>query len=69
MFCYDFPVTRVPAYTAKISLWFESLLHLVDHITFCVFSHTTEQDSQPSSSLISKQDVSYWTRGGTYDYP
>jgi hypothetical protein len=47
------------------SSWLEPLLHLVDKITFCVFPHTIEQDSQPIASLISKQAVSYQTRGGT----
>jgi hypothetical protein len=29
----------------------------VDQIMFYVFPHTTEQDSQPTTSLISKQAV------------
>jgi hypothetical protein len=62
--CYSFLVTRVPAYSAKVSSWLKPLLHLVDQITFCVFPHTTEQDSQPTTSLISKQVVPYQTRGG-----
>jgi hypothetical protein len=65
MLCYGFPVTRVPACSAKVSSWLEPLLHLVDQITFCVFPHTTEQDLKPTASLISKQTVSYRTRGGT----
>jgi hypothetical protein len=28
--------------------------------------HSTEQDTQPISSLISKQAVPYWTHGGSY---
>jgi hypothetical protein len=35
-----------------------------DHILH--FPHTAEQDSQPTISLIGKQDVPYRTRGGTY---
>jgi hypothetical protein len=54
-----------PACSAKDSLWVEPLLHLVDQITFCIFLHTTEQDSQPIASLISKQAVSYRTPGST----
>jgi hypothetical protein len=62
MLCYYFPVIRVPVYSAKVSSWLEPLLHLVDQITFYVFSHTAEQDSQPTTSLISKQIVPYQTR-------
>jgi hypothetical protein len=63
--CNGFPVTRVPASSAKVSSWLKPLLHLMDQITFCVFPHTTEQDSQPIASLISKQAVPYRTRGDT----
>jgi hypothetical protein len=66
MLCYGFPWPRVPASSVNVSLWLESLLHLVVQITSCIFSHTAEQDSQPTSSLISKQVVPYRTRGGTY---
>jgi hypothetical protein len=65
MLCYGFLVTQVPASNAKVSSWLEPLFHLVDQITFCVLPHTTEQDSQPIASLISKQAVSYRTCGGT----
>jgi hypothetical protein len=65
MLCYSFPMTRVPACSAKISLWLEPLLHLVDQNTSCVFPHTSEQDSQPTTSPISKQAVLYQIRGGT----
>ena len=65
MLCYSFPGPRVPTYSAKVFLWLEPLLHLVDQITSCVFPHTIEQDSQPTTSLISKQAVSYRTSGGT----
>jgi hypothetical protein len=65
MLCYDFFWPRVPACSAKVSSYLESLLHLVDQIIFCVFPHTIEQDSQPTIALISKQVVPYWTRGGT----
>jgi hypothetical protein len=33
---------------------------------FYVFPHTTEQDSQPITSLISKQAIPYQICGGTY---
>jgi hypothetical protein len=66
MLCYGSPEPWVPASSAKVSLWLEPLLHLVDQITSCVFLRTTEQDSPPTASLISKQAVSYQTRGGTY---
>jgi hypothetical protein len=65
MRCYGFPMTRVPAYSAKNSSWLKSLLHLVDQITFCVFPHTTEQDSQHIASLISKQVALYQICGDT----
>jgi hypothetical protein len=56
---------RAPASSAKVSLLLKLLLHLVVQIRSCVFSHTAEQDSQPTTSLISKQAVPYRTRGGT----
>jgi hypothetical protein len=65
MLCYDFPWPRVPASNAKVSSWLEPLLHLVDQITFCVFPHTAEQDSQPITAIISKQAVPFQTRGDT----
>jgi hypothetical protein len=65
MLCYGFLVTQVPACSAKVSLWLEPLLHLVDQIMFYVFPNTTKQDSQPTASLISKQVVPYQTRDGT----
>jgi hypothetical protein len=66
MLCYGSPVTQVPGSSVKVSLWIKPLLHLVDQITFCVFPHTTEQDSQPTTSLINRQVVPYRTRGGTF---
>jgi hypothetical protein len=33
---------------------------------FYIFPHTTEQDSQPITSLISKQAIPYQICGGTY---
>jgi hypothetical protein len=66
MFCYSFPWPQVPTSSAKVFSWLKPLLHLVDQITPCVFPHTTEQDSQPTTSLISKKAVPYQTRGGTY---
>jgi hypothetical protein len=65
MLCYGFPVTRVPACSAKVFSWLEPLLHLVDQIIICIFPHTTEQDSQPTTFLISKQVVPYRTCGST----
>jgi hypothetical protein len=65
MLGYSFPWPRVPACSAKFSSYLEPLLHLVDQITFCIFPHTTEKDSQPTIALISKQSFPYWTRGGT----
>jgi hypothetical protein len=64
MLCYSFPWPWVPACSAKVFSYLEPLLHLMDHITFCVFPHTTEQDSQPTTVLISKQVVPYQTCGG-----
>jgi hypothetical protein len=66
MLCYGFPGPRVPTCSAKVSLSLEPLLHLVDQITFCIFPRTTEQDTQPIASLISKQAIPYRTRGGIY---
>jgi hypothetical protein len=65
MLYYGFPGPQVPACSAKVSLWHEPLLHLMDQITFSVFSHTTEQNSQPTTFLISKQAVPYRTHGST----
>jgi hypothetical protein len=64
--CYCFLVTWVPTYSAMVSLWLKPLLHLVDQIMFCVFPHTTKQDSQPTTPLISKQAVPYQTCGSTW---
>jgi hypothetical protein len=49
----------------QVSLWLEPLLHLVHQNTSRVFPHISEQDSEPTTSLISKQVVPYRTRGGT----
>jgi hypothetical protein len=65
MLCYSFPVTWVPACSAKVSLWLEPLFHLVDKITFCILPHTTERDSQPTTSLISNQAIPCRARGDT----
>jgi hypothetical protein len=65
MLCYGFPLPWVPASSAKVSSWLKPLLHLVDQITSCVFPHTAEQDSQPTTSLISKQAVPYQAHGST----
>jgi hypothetical protein len=66
MLCYGFPCSRVLAYSAKVFSYLEPLLHFMHQITFCVFPHTTEQDSQPTAALISKQVISYRTCGDTY---
>jgi hypothetical protein len=65
MLCCSFLQPWVPNCSAKASSWLEPLLHLVDQITFCVLPHTSEKDSQHTISLISKQVISYQTRGGT----
>jgi hypothetical protein len=65
MLCYGFPWPWVPTCNAKVSSYLEPLLQLVDQITFYIFSHTTEQDLQPTTALISKQAIPYQTRGGT----
>jgi hypothetical protein len=64
MLCYSFPVTRVPTCSAKVSSWLEPSCTLWIR-SLCVFPHTIEQDSHPTTSLISKQDVPYRTRGDT----
>jgi hypothetical protein len=66
MLCYGSPVTQAPTSSAKISSWLKPLFHLVDQNTSCVLSHTSKQDSQPTTSLISKQAAPYRTRGSTY---
>jgi hypothetical protein len=65
MLCYSSPMTQVPTSSAKVSSWLEPLLHLVNQITSSVFPHTTKQDSQPTTSLISRQVIPYRTHGGT----
>jgi hypothetical protein len=65
MLCYGFPWPRVPACSAKVFSYLKPLLHYMDQITFRVFPHTTEQDSQPTTTLISNQVIPYQTRGGT----
>jgi hypothetical protein len=65
MLCYDFPWPQVPACSAKASSYLETLFHLVDQITLCIFPHTTEQDSHPTVVLISKHAIPYRTHGGT----
>jgi hypothetical protein len=59
MLYYGSSVTRVPTSGAKVSLWLELLFHVVDYNTSYVFLHTSEQDSQPIASLISKQAIPY----------
>jgi hypothetical protein len=61
----QFPLTLGPTCSAKVSPDLGPLLHLVHYIMFCVFPHTTEQDSQPIPSLISKRAVLYRTCGST----
>jgi hypothetical protein len=55
MLCYSFPWPSVPPCCAKVSSWFEPLLDLVDQIMSWFFPHTTEQDSQPTTSLTSSK--------------
>jgi hypothetical protein len=65
MIFYGSPVTRAPASSAKVSSWFEPLLHLMDQIMSYVFPHIAEQDSQPVAVVISKQAIPYRTHDGT----
>jgi hypothetical protein len=57
---------RVSTSSAKVSSWLEPPLNLMDQIMSYVFPHTIDQDSQPTTPLISKQVVPYRTHGGTY---
>jgi hypothetical protein len=63
MLCYGSPVTRVPASSAMVSLWLKPLLDLVVQNTSCAFPHTSEQDSQLTTYLISKQVIPDRTHG------
>jgi hypothetical protein len=65
MLCYGFPWPQVPASSVKVSPWLEPLLYLMYQITSYVFPHTAEQDSQLTTSLISKQAIPYRTCGDT----
>jgi hypothetical protein len=69
------PRQMVPACSAKVSrtnipsctMWFRQFTKYVtktDHNVWC-HPHSTEHDTQPMAYLISKQAVSYRTRGGT----
>jgi hypothetical protein len=71
-----FPNQMVPACRAKVSrtnipsctMWFKQFTKYVtkcDHKVWC-HPHSIEHDTQPIAYLISKQVVSYRTRGGTY---
>jgi hypothetical protein len=64
-----------PAYSAKVShtnipsytMWFRQFTKYVtmtDHKVWC-HPHSTEHDTQPIAYLISKQVISYRTRGAT----
>jgi hypothetical protein len=58
-----FPAESVPSCTK----WFRQFTKYVtktDHKVWC-HPHSTEHDTQPTTYLISKQAVSYRTRGGT----
>jgi hypothetical protein len=65
MLWYGFPWPWIHACSAKVSTYPEPLLHIVDHHMLCVFPHTIEQDSQPTTTLSGKQVIPYRTRGGT----
>jgi hypothetical protein len=65
MLCYSFPRPRVPDSSAKVSSLLKPLLHLIDQIMPCVLPHAAEQDSQPTTSLISKPGIPYQTHGTT----
>jgi hypothetical protein len=66
-----FPDQTVSACSAKVShtnvpyctMWFRQFTKY-DHKVWC-HPHSTEHDTQPIASLISKQAVPYWTCGGT----
>jgi hypothetical protein len=57
----------VPACSAEVSRTKRPLLHHVVQAFHKEGSHphSTEHDTQPTSHLISKQAILYWTRGGT----
>jgi hypothetical protein len=63
----QFPEQMVPACSAMVSctnvpsctVWFRRITK------YDVIPHLFQQDTQPIVSLISRQAVPYWTRGGT----
>jgi hypothetical protein len=70
-----FPEQTVPTCSAEVSytnvpsctMWFKQFTKHVtkyDHKVWC-HPHSTEHDTQPITYIISKQVISYWTRGGT----
>jgi hypothetical protein len=61
----QFSLILGPTSSAKVSLWLKPLLHLMVQVTSYVFLHLTKQDSQPTTSLISKQVVPYRTCDNT----
>jgi hypothetical protein len=75
MLCYGFPhkvaplaVLRFPAQSGPFcTMWFRQFTKNVTKMghTDRSHPHSTEHDTQPTTYLISKQVVSYWTRGGT----
>jgi hypothetical protein len=78
MLCYGFPhtvapltVLRFPAHSGPFcTMWFRQFTQNVTQTghTDRSHSHSTKHDTQPIAYLISKQAVTYRTRGDTY-YP
>jgi hypothetical protein len=64
MFCYGIPYPG-PTCRAKVSSTRASLAPCGSQAKHCVIPHSTEQDTLPIASLISKQDVPYRRCGGT----
>jgi hypothetical protein len=76
MLCYGFPhtvaplvVLRFPTHSGPFcTMWFRQFTQNVTQMghTDRSHPHSTEHDTQPIAYLISRQDVPYRTRGGTY---
>jgi hypothetical protein len=76
MLCYGFPHTVAPLVVLRFpthigpfcTLWFSQFTQNVTQTGHIDRSHphSTKQAKQPIAYLISKQAVTYWTRGGTY---
>jgi hypothetical protein len=65
MIYYDFPWPQTPLAVLRFPLTSGPSYTLWIQITSCVVPHIIKQDLQYISSLISKQVVSYRTRGDT----